>query len=386
MARKRSSGEGSIYQLPSGRWRGLVTVGKERLSFVGNTKGEVAGWIKKTTNQVDNGLTYQATKVTLGSYMAGWLVNIESSIRPATFRNYTILCNHHIIHDLGAVLMKDLTADRLQAVYNKWIVDGIGLHTIRKCHAVLHHALKQAEQTGLIHRNIGDLVKPPQVPHKEMLFWTESEANRFLLAARDDRLYALFHLAIVTGMRQMELLGLKWQDLDWTQGTIHVDRQLTRDRRLIRTDKRFADLKTKKAHRSIRLGSVMLAELKEHEKRQALERRIAGDDWQDLDLVFTNLKGNPVDYRTLVVHHFKPLVNKAGVTAIRFHDLRHTAASIMLSHGVPVFVASQRLGHARASITSDIYGHLIPGIEDGIGQMMDDLVAPVAIPIEDLAE
>lgn len=380
MARKRSSGEGSIYQLPSGRWRGLVTVNSKRLSFVGNTKGEVASWIKKTANQVDNGLTYQSTKVTLGNYMAGWLVNIQSSIRPATFRNYTILVNHHIVPALRNVLMKDLTADRLQAVYNEWIVKGIGLHTIRKNHAILHHALRQAEQTGLIHRNTADLVRPPQIPHKEMQFWSESEANRFLLAARGDRLYALFHLAIVTGARQMELLGLKWQDLDWTRGTIHIERQLTR------MGKGFAKLKTKSANRSIEIGSAMLAELREHAKRQDLERRIAGDDWQDMDLIFTNLKGGPVNHKTLVDHHFKPLAREAKLPVIRFHDLRHTAAAIMLSHGVPMFVASRRLGHARASITSDIYGHLIPGAETGIGQMMDDLVAPVAIPLEELAE
>jgi integrase len=209
-----------------------------------------------------------------------------------------------------------------------------------------------------------------------MLFWNEEESNRFLTNAQGSRLYALFYLALVTGARQMELCGLQWQDIDWLHGTLHIRRQLARKGEM------FAAQKTRAAKRTIALGPGTIEVLRAHRELQAQERCIAGSGWQEHDLIFTTTIGAPMKPKNLVDRYFKPSIKAAGVPEIRFHDLRHTAASIMLSRGVPIFTVSKILGHARASITSDTYGHLVPGATDGIGQMMDELVAPVVISTE----
>lgn len=373
---KRANGEGSIYQLRSGSWRGLVTLSGRRLSHTSKDRRAVLAWIRSTTGQIEKGLQYDAARVTTASYLTRWLAGLEGRLRPATYGHYRLLVDKYLIPQLGTILIKDLIPDRIQFAYDTMIQDGAGAHTVIKAHAVLHAALQRAAETGLAFRNAADLVHPPAAPEKEMLFWNEEESNRFLTIAQGSRLYALFYLALVTGARQGELSGLQWADLDWIRGTLHVRRQLARKGEM------FAPQKTQASKRTIALGPGTLQVLRAHLELQAQERSIAGNAWRDHDLIFTSNNGDPMRHKNLVDRYFKPLIKLAGVPEIRFHDLRHTAASIMLSRGVPIFTVSKILGHARASITSDTYGHLVPGATDGIGQMMDELLAPVAISLE----
>lgn len=287
-----------------------------------------------------------------------------------------MLIEKHLAPQLGTIPIKDLTPDRIQNAYDSMLESGVGAHTIIKAHAVLHEALQRAAETGLAFRNAADLARPPAAPDKEMQFWNDEEANRFLAASQNNRLYALFYLAIVTGARQMELAGLQWADLDWLRGTLHISRQLARKGEV------FAPQKTRAARRTIALGTGTIAVLRNHQELQVQERVLAGSAWQEMDLIFTSKIGTGLHPKNLVDRYFKPLVKAAGVTEIRFHDLRHTAASIMLSRGVSIFAVSKILGHARPSITSDIYGHLVPGAMAGIGDMMDELIKPVAISID----
>jgi len=321
-------------------------------------------------------MSYDATRVTLADYLQNWLASIQNSIRTATYDHYKILINTHISPALGSILLSRLTSDRIQAVYDGWIRSGIGAPTVIKAHAVLHQALVRAVRTGILVQNPAQYVTRPTRSHVEMRYWSEAEANRFLTTARDNRLYALFHLAITTGARQMELLGLQWGDLDWNLGTLHICRQLARRGEL------FADLKTKAGKRTIKLGGDTLVALRSHYELQLLERRKAGDAWQEHDLLFTTRTGSPIKHKNLLDRYFQPLVFKAGIPQIRFHDLRHTAVSLMLSNGVPIFVVSKIIGHSRPSITSDTYGHLVAGADDQVGQMMDELVSPITIKVD----
>lgn len=374
---KRAHGEGSLYQLPTGKWRGLVTVGGRRLSHTSKDRRAVLAWIRTTTSQVERGLNYDAARVTLNDHLVGWLASVENSLRPSTFDHYKILVEKHLVPQLGTILIKDISPDRIQFAYDSMVDAGVGVHTIRKAGAVLHSALQRAAETGLAFRNAADMARPPAVPETEMLFWSEEESNRFLAVAQESRLYALFYLALVTGARQMELCGLQWQDLDWARATLHIRRQLARKGEM------FAQQKTRAAKRTITLGPGTIDVLRAHKELQTQERILAGNEWQEYDLMFTSKIGTGLGPKNLVDRYFRPLVKAAGVTKIRFHDLRHTAASIMLSRGVPIFTVSKILGHARASITSDTYGHLVSGATDGIGQMMDDAIGPVAISLED---
>lgn len=224
---------------------------------------------------------------------------------------------------------------------------------------MLHAALKQAVKLGLASHNPTDGARPPRAPAEEMKILNESQASQLLLAANGTRLEALLHLALSTGMRQMELLGLKWIDLDWIRKTLQVKRQLER------TDGEgvhFIRPKTRSGRRTIDLGTHTISVLRQHEQRQFLEKKAAGERWTEYDLIFSTSLGTPINPRNLV-RDLKQLLKGAGLPDIRFHDLRHIAASLMLNNGAPVLVVSRRLGHARASITLDVYAHLIPRMQ-----------------------
>jgi integrase len=203
----------------------------------------------------------------------------------------------------------------------------------------------------------------------------DNQVRQLLISAQGHRWEALFHLAVVTGMRQMEMLGLKWSDLDWERGIIRVERQLSRDSR---DGVAYVSPKTHFGKRTVILGEKTLDLLRAHfEKQQALANG-AGEKWIDYGLIFTTSCGTPIDHRNLT-REFKRLLSQADLPDIRFHDLRHTAASLMLNNNVAPIVVSRRLGHAKASITMDIYGHLIPGMQEEAARKMDNLVTPIPI-------
>jgi len=195
---------------------------------------------------------------------------------------------------------------------------------------------------------------PPSQPVKEMKILDESQVSQLLVAARESRMEALLHLAVSTGMRQMEILGLKWKDLDWIKRTLKVERQLDREDGV-----QFSPPKTRNGRRTVVLGDRTIEVLHRHYERQDEARKKAGESWTEYGLIFTSANGTPIHFRNFL-RDYKNLLKLAGLPDIRFHDLRHTAASLMLNHGIPVIIVSRRLGHAKPSITLDIYGHLIP--------------------------
>jgi integrase len=198
----------------------------------------------------------------------------------------------------------------------------------------------------------------------------ESQVTQLLVAARDTRHAALLHVALTTGMRMGELLGLTWDDVDW-QGAIRVERQLQRDGSL-------ASPKTRHGRRVVAVGERTLESLRQQRNRLDMERKFAGKRWKENNLIFPSSVGTPQSQRN-VLRDFKKVLAGAGLPDFRFHDLRHTAAALMLNHGVPVIIVSRRLGHSRPSITLDLYGHLIPGLQADAAEKMDELVTPVEI-------
>jgi integrase len=229
----------------------------------------------------------------------------------------------------------------------------------------------------MIGRNPVSFAKPPKEPATEMDILNESQVCQMLIAAQGHHLEALFHLAVISGMRQMELLGLKWTDLDWIKRALKIERQL------IKPDGdgvRFGAPKTRYGKRSITLGVKTIEILRKHYDNQRMEQGRSGEAWQDNGLIFTTSNGTPIHPRN-VLRDFRKLLRKAELPPIRFHDLRHTAASILLNQGIPVIVVSRRLGHARASITLDIYGHLIPTMQNEVAEMIDELVMPIKVQL-----
>ncbi len=341
------------------------------------TLKEVQEWNLEMSNQINAGLTYESTQTTTQDFLMGWLESKKTSLRTSTWTHYEGVIRRHVIPAVGAIKIRDLTPQHIERLYNRLHKNGVGIPTIDKIHTALHSALAHATKTGLISRNPISPTIRPKAPPQEMKFLDDNQVHTLLISLMGHRWEALFHLAVVSGMRQMEILGLKWSDLDWDNKIIQVDRQLSRKQNS--GDVQFAPLKTKFSIRQVDLGDRSIQMLSKHLAQQQVARENAGDKWVENDLIFTNTTGSPIHYRNLL-RDFKIILKRAGLPEIRFHDLRHTAASLMLNNGVAPLVASRRLGHARPSITLDIYGHLIPNKQAETAELMDELVTPIELP------
>ncbi len=223
---------------------------------------------------------------------------------------------------------------------------------------------------GLVVRNVADMVDSPSPQHKEIQPFGPEQMTIFLETAEENRLYALYCLAIGTGMRQSELLGLTWPDVDFEAGVVRIRQQL------VWSPKRgfsFSEPKTAKGRRSIALPAFALEALRQHRRAQLQERLALGPAWEDNGLVFPNAICKPMDRGNLVRRSFHPLLAKAGLPRIRFHDLRHTAATLLFSQGENPKVVQERLGHATVGMTLDVYSHVLPNLQRQAAAKLDAL-------------
>lgn len=255
----------------------------------------------------------------------------------------------------------------MQLFYAGKLREGLSFSTVHHLHGVLHRALKDAVQLGLVQRNVTEQVRAPRRQRTEMTVLSEEQGNRLLAATRGDRFEALFVLALTTGMRQGELLALKWRGLDLDGGSLQVRAtlQYTVD------GYRFSEPKTALSRRQIALPQMAIEALKLHHARQAEERLRLGPAWNDLDLVFPNTIGHPMDGIHLLQRHFHPLLDKAGLPRMRFHDLRHTAATLLLGRGINPKIVSEMLGHSQIGITLGLYSHVTPHMQQQAADAMD---------------
>lgn len=376
MAKKRGNHEGSVHKRKNNTWRAQISLQGQRISKTTKTKSEALAWLRKMQEEVENGLSFDSTQLTLKKFMDEWLVSVEQTLRYNTYFQYTQMTKQYIVPYLGHLKLREVKPEHIQKMYNEMAKQGKGYRTIHLGHAILHRALVQAVKLGLINRNPDDATIPPKPKKKEMQFLDEGQVQRLLITAEGmkDRFYALYYLAIATGMRLGEILGLKWDDLDLEQGILKVQRQLTKCKHGFE----FIAPKTKAGMRQIDLGSNTIEVLKQHREHQHTEKLIAGDSWLDHNMVFPSTIGTPMN-RSNLSKKYKAVLKNAELPPIRFHDLRHTAASLMLNNGIPVIIASKRLGHAQPSITLDVYGHLIPSKQQEAAILMDQLLTPIQV-------
>ena len=374
--KKRGHGEGSIYQRSSGSWRVQVIIGGQRIGQTFKKKSDALNWLRKMQSQAEQGIDYIGSMISLGDYLNQWLDSARSGLRVKTADQYNRLIQNHIILHLGNFPLKDLRLSKIEQFYGTLISLGLGARTVRIVHSVLPRAFEKAVMYRLLTSNPAHGATLPKYQHAEMQVWDEFQVIQFLSAAHSSRYEALYHLAVKTGMRQGELLGLKWPDLQWRNGTLLVQRQV---QKIPRQGWKFLSPKTKAGRRAIKVGDATLQVLRLHRERQELEKAVLGDGWKEHGLIFTSKVGTPGDPSNLRLD-FNRIIAEAGLPKIRFHDLRHTAASLMLNHGVPVIVASKRLGHSQPSTTLDVYGHLYHEMQNDAARIMDELVTP--IPVE----
>ncbi|MBU0511331.1 MAG: site-specific integrase [Chloroflexi bacterium] len=376
MEKKRAHNEGTIYQRSNGKWRAQVSINGRRLSYTAKTKKEGLAWIRETNNQIDKGLTYKGADTTLEEFLTDWIDMVESSRSKGTFSLYRWTVQKRINPYIGHIKLMDLRPDLVQCFYHQLLIEGCSNHAVHVTHKTLRVALNHAIKLGLIGRNPCSGTTPPKPKQTEMKFFDEIQVRVLLDKAQAirDRFYPLYYLAVHTGMRQAELIGLKWEDVDWERRTIQVKRQV---RHFKGGGYTFTMPKSKSGKRTIILGKRAVEVLREHQNDQQRLIEAIGEEWVDLDIIFASNVGTPVTANNLR-RAFRRLLKASELPKIRFHDLRHTAASLMLNHGIPVLIASGRLGHSKPSVTMDVYGHLIPSKQEEAAELMDSLLSPDA--------
>jgi integrase len=367
-----------IYRRKDGRYEGRYTVqtpdGPKRKRVYGRKYKEVQRKLAEAMGDAAKGIVYDDENMSVGEYLDRWLRDSQrGSVRQSTFDRDSYLIRVHVKPVLGRVKLKNLTPLDVQSLYRDRLDNGLSSSTVNKIHGVLHKAFGQAVRWSLIPRNPTDAVKPPRPAPEEMRPLSSEEARRLLDAAKGDKLEALYVLAVTTGMRRGELLGLKWSDVDLKNATVSIRRTLTR------TDngKRVAlgEPKTKKSRRTIPLTSQAVEALRSHLERQLNEIETLGDLYDDQGLVFTSEAGTPINPSNLRQRSLAPLLKKAGLPHIRFHDLRHTCATLLLLKGVHPKFVQELLGHATIAITLDTYSHVMPGMGDQTVTAMEDALS-----------
>lgn len=377
---RRARQEGSVYQRKDGRWVASVHLGwqggkRQRRDLYAKTKAEAKALLKGAVESRDLTGSVPSVRLTVGAFLAQWCDGLD--VRPSTARSYRMICEQHLTPSLGRISLARLGIADIERYLVSAGASGLSPRTVHHHHAVLRRALGDAERWGLVTRNAAKLVRGPRVPHVAVSPLTPEEAQQFLETTKGDRLHGLWSLALATGMRQGELLGLAWEDVDLESARVHVRLAL----QWIDGKPELVEPKTKSSRRSIPLSQLAVDALRRHKARQAKERLALGDRWQDRGFVFAASKGLPLQ-SSVVVHSFHHSLEAAGLRRVRFHDLRHTAATLMLLAGVPLRVVMEILGHSSISITANTYAHVLPSLSvDAAERLARTLTQPVAVTV-----
>ncbi len=369
---KNGNGEGGITRhkksgLYMARYTVETPIGKKRKAVYGKTREEAHEKLIEALANRNKGLIFESEDQTLSAYLDRWLNgSAKGYVKPSTFEGYERMIRNHIKPALGHKKLKVLAPDHVQYFYQQKLEAGLSPGTVRLMHGILHRALEQAVKWGIVPRNICKATTPPNPNPEEIRPLDSEQAKRFLEASRGDRLEALYVLAVTAGLRVGELLGLKWEDVDLDAGALRVRR--TRSR--AKTGPTFTAPKNGKG-RQLRLTRRAVEVLKSHKATQNTERLKAGSLWEGGNLVFCTHAGRPLDFRNLAKASFKPLLKKAGLPDIRFHDLRHTCATLLLSRGHHPKLVQELLGHASVAMTLDRYSHVLPGMGDQTAAAME---------------
>jgi integrase len=379
VAKKRGNGEGGITRhKKSGLYMARYTVqtptGPKRKTIYGKEREEVAEKLIEALSTRNKGLNFEGDDQTLTAYLDRWLNgSVKGSVKPSTYESYERMIRNHIKPALGHRKLKILAPDHVQHFYQQKLDAGLAPGTVRLMHGIFHKALEQAVKWGIVPRNVCKATTPPKPNPEEIRPLDAEQARTLLEAARGNRLEALFVLAVTTGLRIGELLGLKWEDVDLGAETLRVRRTKSQ----AKTGPTFTAPKNGKG-RSIRLTRRAVEALRAHKAAQNAERLKLGDLWEDNGLIFCTTAGKPLDFRNVATASFKPLLKKAGLPDkkaglpdIRFHDLRHTCATLLLSRGHHPKLVQELLGHASVAMTLDRYSHVLPGMGDQTAAAME---------------
>jgi integrase len=368
---KRGNGEGSVYRRKSdGRWVGSLSLPDgTRKVFYGKKQSEVIAKLDEAANDLRKGMLAVGPKVSMQEYLESWLEEVHKpTVRLSTYLNYRKLLKNYLIPGLGKIKIQKLTPQQVQAFYSQKINDGLSPKTVNNIHGVLHKALDNAVKWNVLPRNVCDAVTPPRIPRQEKNVLTKEQAHTLLENVKEHRLEALLTLAITTGMRRGELLALRWQDINFNDCSLQVKRAVSYMKEYGYVE---SEPKTAKSRRTISLPIFVVDVLIRHQIQQNEQRREVGDAWIDKDLVFTNAQGDYYSPSTML-KAFNRFLKNIGLPHMRFHDLRHSAATILLTMKVHPKVVQEILGHSQIAMTMDVYSHAMPSMQDDVTKQWDD--------------
>jgi integrase len=362
MTKKRANGEGSVFKRKDGRVVGVYEDANGKTRYIYSktmSKTEMKAALRKKLQERDEGIAHDSEGLTVEKYMDRWLESIKDRVRPGTFKPYEVIVRLHIKPTLGTTKLEKLTAMQLENLYHQKLDAGLSARRVRYIHVTIRKALKDAVRLQLLSRNVADAAIPPRQTKTEIEPLTQDQMRSLLDAARGDRLEALYVLACTTGMRQGELLGLQWKDIDLDAGTLKVSRSVY--------EGIVSPPKTNAGKRTIRLSKLAVSALRSHRIGAATQSaRIS--EW-----VFPNASGTPLGHQNLHNRSWKPMLKHAGLPhCVRFHDLRHSCISLLLARGIPIKVVSEMAGHADVSITLSVYGHVLPDMQSAAADGIDE--------------
>jgi integrase len=388
MARTRQNGEGSVYQRKSdGLWIASVTLGwedgkRKRKTVSAKTAAEARKKLRAVQTNVDAGLPVKTSdRMTVNQLLDRWFNDVlRHQVASPALANYQSIAEHHIRPTLGRKQLKRLETADIDALLSAKLDSGLSVSTVRRIRSVLAQALTQAQRWEFVPRNAATLSRPPKAARREGRGMTPEEARTFMTGVAGHRLEAVFVAMLGTGLRRGEALALKWSDVDLGHATLTVSRQLRREDGPINpeTGKHeggslvLIDPKTEKSRRQVDLPSFVVTALRAHKARQAVERLKVGAAWQEGGYVFTSGIGTALDPRN-VSRQFSDVAARVGLGAWHIHELRHSAASLMIAQGQPIEVVSAVLGHSSIRMTVDTYTHVAPSGRKAAAAAMDDL-------------
>ncbi len=370
---------GQIIKRKDNKWLVRIFLGRDtdgkRKYFnktINGTKKDAQKFLTAKLREKDLGIFVEPASMSLNKYLDKWLDEIaKPRLRESTYNQYVWVIKKYVREKLGQIRLCDLQAYQIQSLYSQMLKQGLSSRTVRYTHTVLSTALKQAVKWKMIIQNLCDNCELPRKERKEMKCFSSEETAKFLETARSNKWFSLFLIAIETGMRPSEYLGLKWNDIDNQQKYLSVQRSVFEKKG---GGYKFTEPKTSSSRRVITLSNSAIKELKNHRRKQLEERLKLKEIYNDLDLVFATTLGTPMIRRNLTKRHFKPLIKKAEVKDIRLYDLRHTTATLLLLAGENPKVVSERLGHSSVMLTLDTYSHVLPSMQESATNKLEKMM------------
>ena len=372
---RRVMGRGTVYRRSNGSWAGEITLGGVRRTVYAGSQAACLAKLQVAQSQLAGGLPPVDQRTTLGQYLTGWLQAVAPRLRPATFDRYKGIVTVQLIPELGGVKLAKLSPADVDLMLARLLGSGLSPRTVAHVRAVLRTALTDAEKRGQVARNVATLSDAPKVPYQPPRILSPEAAAGVLAAIEDPQLRRMATLAVHTGLRQGELLGLRWQDVAWQTGELHVTQALQR----IDGESRLVEVKSRTSRRALPLTPIALAALTEERECQSEARAAAGKRWREqiVGMIFTSDLGRPRN-GTTVTHTFADALAGAGLAPMHWHHLRHAFAGLMLASGVDLGTVSALLGHSSVSLTLSTYAGVAPSLKRQAAERLGLLLAQSA--------